>query len=181
MTELLKISIDVVQWPVEDVHISPAIATLADLVASQPPSSPHLSPSHLTSMGTQTLLLTQPIIAYARAAKCYCICGIRTLQAAKTCLSPTALVPVYMIEESSISDEQVIQLAKSDLYLKSYFNMFARSPDLLAQMHDIIGKDIIKHIAPGHQTKSKFARDAAYSRQRVFYERIKTDGSDSSI
>jgi len=180
MTELLKISIDVVQWPVEDVHISPAIAPLADLVASQPPSSPHLSPSHLTSMGIQTLILTQPIIAYALDAECYCICGIRTLQAAKTCLSPNDLVPVHIIQKFSMSDEQLLQLANSDLYLKSYFNMFARDPYLLAQMYDIIGKDIIKHIAPGHQTKSKFARDAAYSRQRVFYERIKTDGSDSS-
>ena len=180
MTEPSKISIDIVQRRLEDVHIYPPMNALADLVASQPPISRYISPSDLTSMGVQTLILTQPIIAYALDAKCYCICGIRTLQAAKTCLSPNDLVPVHMIEKFRISCEQLLQLGKSDLYLKSYFNMFARDPYLLAQMYDLIGKDIIKHIAPGHQTKAKFAKDAGYSRQRVFYERIKADGPEPS-
>lgn len=180
MAELSEISIDVVQWRVEDVHIPPSVNTLADLVASKSPSSPYISPSDLTCFAVRLLLLTQPIISYEHAGKCYCICGIRTLQAAKTCLKPDDLVPVHMIEKSSISDEQLIQLAQSDLYLKSFFSMFARDPDVLAQMYNIIGKGILKHIAPGHHTKSKFAQDADYSRQRVFYERIKNDGSDSS-
>jgi len=162
--------------PLSELGLSPLVASLVAVVARQSSISPYLSPADLSRQGVETLLICQPIVAIEQGEMCECLCGIRTLQAARTHFASTDLIPIHIIQKPIPSNEQLIQLSRADLYLKSFVNMFLREPEVLAAAHDAISKQLIKMIAPGHQSKVQYAEDAGYSKQ-VFYKQQKDSGS----
>lgn len=176
MTVISGIRLEASSWPLGKVVLSPLVAPLVAVVARESANAPYLSPVDLSRNGVETLLVCQPVIAIEQRGMCECLCGLRTLQAARTHFASTEVIPIQIIKKPTPSDEQLFQLAKADLYLKSLSNMFLREPVVLAAAYDVLGKQLIKMIAPGHQSKGQFAQDAGYSRQ-IFYQKLKSNES----
>jgi len=170
MTELFHFHIDIVQQRLENVGIHPDLDGIVEIVVSQSSASSYISASQLSRRAVELLLITQPIIAIEQGAQCLCVCGLRTLHAAKMTFGTLDKIPVHIICTSDITADQFEWIAHSDIYLKTFINMYMREPELLAKLYDQIGKELIQSIVPKHQLKKQYASDAGHNRQRVFYQ-----------
>jgi len=170
MTELSHFQVEAVQKELECVDIHPALDGIVDVIASQSPNSSYISPSQLSKRAVELLLITQPIIVIQQNGKYLCVCGLRTLHATKVTYGSSDSITVHIIQNPEMTADQFAWIAHSDVYLKTFVNMYMREPKLLAKLYDQIGKELIKSIVPRHQLKKQFANDAGFSRQRVFYQ-----------
>jgi len=170
MTELFNLSIDIVQHKLGSIKIHPALNDIVGIISS-PSSNSDLSPSQLSKQAVELLIITQPIIVIQRGREYLCISGLRTLHAARVTFISTDNISVQAIQNPEVTSEQLIWIAYSDIYLKTFINMYLHEPSLLLKLYNQMGKELIESIAPKHQSKKQFAKDAGYSRQRVFYEK----------
>jgi len=170
MAELFHYQVDIVQQRLEHVEVHPALDGIVEVMVSQPQGSSYISPSQLSQQAVKLLMITQPIIVIKQNNKYSCVCGLRTLHAAKVNFKPSDKVSVHIIRNSDMNAAQFEWIAHSDVYLKTFINMYMREPDLLARLYNQIGKELIRTIAPKHHLKTQYAKDAGYSRQRVFYQ-----------
>ena len=170
MTYLSQLQIGIIQHTLGEVEIHPALSGIVDVVASRTPDSPYISLNQLSKRAIELLFITQPIIVIQQNGRYFCVCGLRTLHAAKVTFTPSEKIPVHVICNPNISADQLIWIAHSDFYLKTFINMYMQEPQLLAKLYEQIGKELIRSIAPKHHLKKQFAEDAGYTRQRVFYQ-----------
>jgi len=158
---------------IDSIEISPLLDSLIQLMISKSDDKTlrYLYPIDVSKDAVEILLFTQPVISYKKDEKYFCICGIRTLQALKTNLSRESEVPIVLLDASIISDEILSTYAKSDVYLKAFYNMYVRNSSHLAKLYKVIGKDVISQLAPRHGSKGQFAKDAGLNRQSIFYSK----------
>jgi len=168
---MTKSSNQTIHVKIDSIEISPLVDSLIQLMTSKSGgmNMRYLYPSDISKEALEVLLLTQPVITYQQADKYFCICGIRTLQALKTNLNREHEVPIVLLDASIISDESLSTYAKSDFYLKAFYNMYVRNSSHLAELYEVIGEDVISQLAPRHGSKGQFAKDAGFNRQSIFY------------
>jgi len=168
---MTKSSNQIIHIKIDSIEISPLLDSFIQLMISKSDDKTlrYLYPIDISKEAVEILLFTQPVISYKKDEKYFCICGIRTLQAVKTNLSRESEVPIVLLDAAIISDEILSTYAKSDIYLKSFYNMYVRHSNHLAELYEVIGKDVISQLAPRHGSKGQFAKDAGFNRQSVFY------------
>ena len=125
----------------------------------------------LTLHAVDILLITQPIIVVEEKKKFLCVCGLKSLIAVRTHLSPSEEVKVFKLIGSNVNEEELSKVILADWYLKSMLHQYKRNDQgKLAKLYDMLGKNFFQGIAPIHSSKSKFARDLGVSRQSIFYD-----------